>query len=175
MILGQLDAINGTRIDLLEEVTSLPSDLVVWKPAPDRWSILEIVEHLVLAEQDVLGDLEGLDQLPLLNRELKHRLRFGLVMSVLRLRIPVKVPSRAMSPTGLRTLDELRAAWDRNHEQLRAFVAALDRDGEGRAVFRHPVTGPLTVREGIRMLGVHLETHRRQIRKLVGDGRSRGT
>ncbi|NNK61829.1 MAG: hypothetical protein HKO98_01365, partial [Gemmatimonadetes bacterium] len=43
-------------------------------------------------------------------------------------------------------------------------------EGEGRisgAVFVHPVSGPLTTRQAIRMLRVHLTRHERQIRRIL--------
>ncbi|MBT8402296.1 MAG: DinB family protein [Gemmatimonadetes bacterium] len=65
------------------------------------------------------------------------------------------------------SFDELRAAWEESHRGLRRHVIA---EGEGRisgAVFVHPVSGPLTTRQAIRMLRVHLTRHERQIRRIL--------
>jgi hypothetical protein len=69
-----------------------------------------------------------------------------------------------MVPTGKRSIDESQRDWDEHHRSLRAFVEGLDRSGLQRSIFRHPVTGPLTVSQGIAMMEVHLDTHTRQIR-----------
>ena len=163
----RLDRIHRRRRDLLGQVAELPADVLTARPAPGKWSILEIIEHLVLAEEDVMGDLARLEDLPASTQRLKHRVSYLAVLAVLRLGIPVKAPSAAMVPTGTRSLGELREAWDRNHHHLNAFVGGLDRRGASRAIFRHPVTGPLTVAQGIRMLGIHLDAHIRQISRLV--------
>lgn len=87
-------------------------------------------------------------------------------MGVLRFDIPVKIPAKAMRPVGGRTLQELGASWKENHSCLRTFVAALDTSGAKRAIFRHPVAGPISVNQGLLMLELHLDRHIRQIRRL---------
>ncbi len=165
-LIEHLDAIDLRRQGLIGELRDVEPDMLAWKPAPETWSRLEILEHLVLAEEVVLGDFSRLDELPARTRALRHRMGYALVMFVLRFGIPVRAPSRGMVPTGRRSFEDLVTAWDSNHAYLRAFVGDLDRAGAARAIFRHPASGPMTVDQGIRMLGVHLDTHIRQIRRV---------
>lgn len=162
----RLQMIDRRRMALLDEVETLDARLLVAKPLPDKWSIREIIEHLVLAERDVLKNLPDASQLHALKRTPKDRLLYVVVMFVLRFGIPVQAPSAAMLPSGNRSLDELRRMWDETHEWLRMYVVGLEREGLRRAVFGHPVAGPLTVRHAVHMLAVHLHTHTRQIRRL---------
>jgi hypothetical protein len=162
----RLEMINRRRLALLDEVETLDSRLLVARPLPDKWSIREVIEHLVLTERDVLKNLPHPSQLRPLERTPKNRLLYVVVMFVLRFGIPVPVPAASMVPSGNRSLDELRRVWDETHEWLRTYVAGLDREGLGRAVFGHPIAGPLTVRHAVDMLTVHLQTHTRQIRRL---------
>ena len=90
----------------------------------------------------------------------------GLVMFILRFDIPVKAPSRGMLPQGGRPLDELREMWDGNHRWMRSCLGSLDSSGWRRPVFMHPVSGPLSPAQAVRMLEVHLDRHIRQIRRL---------
>jgi hypothetical protein len=165
-LVDRLNRIERKRIALLDHVTSLEPPLVVARPLPGAWSIREIVEHLVLAERVVVRDFSGLDTLQAQSRGLKEGALFVVVMLLLRFRIPLKTPSTGMVPKGERSLAELRTMWDDDHRQLLSFVAGLNRRGSRRAIFRHPVTGPLSVSQGIRMMDVHLDTHIRQIRRL---------
>lgn len=163
--LRQLDRIEQKRTSLLDAVARLEPSRLDAHPVPGKWSIREIIEHLVLAERSVLGDLSGLQERP---RSFRHRVRYLIVMGVLRGRIPVRAPSTAMLPTGERSLPELRETWDESHRRLRAYVSGLDRRGLRRAVFRHPFAGPLPVPQALRMLEAHLATHTRQIDRLRG-------
>ncbi len=162
----RLQAFDQKRRALLDEMEALDSAELVAKPLADKWSILEIIEHLVVSERAVLQGLPESSRLRERKRRLKHRFTYLIVMFVLRARIHVKVPSPAMVPRGNRTLGELRRLWDENQEWLRAYTARLDREGFRRAVFEHPVAGPLAVGQAVHMDQFHLDTHIRQIRRL---------
>jgi len=162
-----LRALDERRRALLDEVEALSAERLTAKPVPGKWSILEIVEHLVLAERDVLRNLPEPSQLVERPRRLKARVGYPLVMFVLKHGIPAKVPSPRMVPTGSASLAALRRQWDENHQWLRTYVDGLQRDDLRKAVFEHPIAGPLTVEQAIRMDLVHLKTHTREIRRLV--------
>lgn len=163
---ARLQSLNDKRNALLDELSALDPAKLVATPRPGKWSMLEIIEHLVLAERFVFKDLRDPSQLEPRRRRLKHRLRYALVSVVLTAGIPVEVPSPAMVPRGGRTLHELRTMWDENLDGLRALINRLDDAGARRAVFYHPVTGPLNVEHALRLDQIHLAAHARQIRRL---------
>ena len=162
----RLQSFNERRGALLDEMGTLDAATLVAKPLAGKWSILEIIEHLVLAERAVLQGLPEPSRLTERERRLKHRLTYVIVMFVLKYGIPVQVPSPAMVPQGNRSLGELRRLWDENQAWLRAYIGRLDRQGLSRAVFEHPIAGPLSVEQALHMDQVHLDTHVRQIRRL---------
>lgn len=162
----RLRRIEAKRERLLGELAALSPSVLEAHPLAGKWSLLEIVEHLVLSEEGVTGDFARLADLVPQPRSAKERLMFVMVMAVLRFDIPVKVPSRKMHPVGGRSLAELGATWQRNHGQLRAFVQQMEPHRRRDGIFRHPVAGPLTVDQGLRMLETHLDRHIRQIRRL---------
>lgn len=148
----------------MDTVRALDPERRIRRPAPEAWHALEIVEHLVRAEESVLGDVLRTGTATSSGRRtLRHRLRYAIVMFVLRFGVDVRAPSRRMLPTGEGSLDEWAARWDENHARLRAFVAGCSADDLRRAVFRHPISGPLTVVQGVRMLDVHLRRHEGQL------------
>lgn len=160
-----LHTLDGRRRALLDSLESLGPEALQARPAEGAWSILEIVEHLVVAEQVILQGLPDPASLVDRPRSLRQRCTYPLVWLVLRLRIPVKAPSRRMLPAGGATLAELRERWDATHEWLRAYAEGLPPDGSGKAVFAHPVCGPLTLVQALRLDRLHLETHAGQIRE----------
>ena len=169
--IDRLAGIERKRLALLADVAALDDAALTTRPGVGTWSIREIIEHLVLAEDDVIGDFSTLDTRDARARRVGNHARYFIVMFILRFRIPVKAPSRAMVPKGERPLEELRATWDEHHRRLRAFVAGLDQAGIQRAIFRHPISGPLSVAQGIAMLDAHLDSHIHQIRRRVSAGR----
>lgn len=171
--LQAFDDRRNALLDELDEIEALEPGKLVARPRAGKWSILEIVEHLVLAERVVFQGLPEPSQLAVRKPRLKHRVRHLLVLFVLRADIPVGVISTAMLPQGGRDLAELRRLWDENRTWLLALIDSLGPAGLHRAVLRHPVAGPISVRQAVVMSRIHLERHIRQIRtlqKLLADG-----
>ena len=160
-----LSTLDRTRTALLDELAVLDAGSLTAKPIPDKWSILEIVEHLVVAERVILKDLPPFPELIPQPVRLSHRLKYFIVMAILRSSIPVKVPSRRMNPTGRASLAEVRQEWNRHLEWLRAYMKDFDDDGRQKYVFTHPVAGPITLVQALRMDLLHIRTHVRQIEK----------
>lgn len=157
-----------TRAALLDSLQEVPSEKLAATPRPGKWSILEIVEHLVLAERLVLQGLPDPALLVERRRGPKHGALYLMVVLILKSGIPVRVPSRAMVPKGGRGLDELRRLWDESQEWLQAYAGQLDSRGLRKAVFVHPVAGPLTVEQAVRLDQIHIDGHARQIESLRG-------
>jgi hypothetical protein len=53
-----VDHLNKTRADLIASVQGLSEAQLNFKPAPDRWSVLECVQHIVLASQGLVSYLK---------------------------------------------------------------------------------------------------------------------
>jgi hypothetical protein len=154
------------RYKVMDEVQGLSPERLVAKPLPGKWSVIEIVEHLVRADRDVLQDLPSPADLVDRRRELKDRVRYPLVMFVLACHIPAKVPSPRMMPQGGATVPDLRGQWEEMHRWLRSYAEQLDQHALSRAVFAHPIAGPLTLEQAMHMGALHVATHSRQIRRL---------
>lgn len=162
-----LQAFDESRCALLNDLESLSAETLVARPLPGKWSILEIVEHLVLAEREVLQNLPEPSGIIERKRTLKAHFTYPMVMMVLKYGIPVKVPSRGMIPRGTSSLAALRRQWDESQQWLRSYVGGLDRQGAERAIFQHPVAGPLNVAQAVHMGRLHVATHARQINRLL--------
>lgn len=161
----RLERLERRRAALLAKVTALPPSVVDARPSPAVWSIREILEHLMLAERSVFMGMPEPAALVARRRRMRGFVGYVIVWAVLRFGIRVRVPAADMEPSGSRTLDEVRTMWDENQVWLRACLEALHHRRERGAVFRHPVTGPLTARQALRLMEVHLLTHSRQIRR----------
>ena len=161
-----INTLEEQRCALLAKLEDLRPGILNAKPAADKWSILEILEHVVLAEQVILQGLPSWEALVERRRRLKHRALFQLVMVILRFAIPVRVPSRRMNPGGRTSLAELRRDWEAHGRWLRAYEDEFDPDGRRKAVFLHPVAGPITLVQALRMNLLHLRVHGRQIERL---------
>lgn len=162
----RLAEMDRRRRALLQAVLAMEPALREARPGEGRWSILEIVEHLVRVEDGLLERLRSPEQASR-RRSLKHRLLYRVVMGVLRSPVRVKAPVVSMLPTGSRDFQTLQADWDANHVELRERVAEMD--DPSRIVTSHPIAGPMTMDEAVAMLEVHLRRHLRQVRKVEAE------
>jgi hypothetical protein len=162
-----MQSLDDRRRALLQVIEKLAPEVLQARLQPGAWSILEILEHVVVAERVILQGLPVPTELVERPRSLQHRIKYPLVLLVLKLAIPVKVPSKRMLPLGQRTLADLREEWDQHLRWLRAFEAGQTIDAHRKCFFVHPVAGPITLRQALRMDLLHLQIHTRQIAKSV--------
>lgn len=165
-LLSQLGRIERIREELLEEVQPLPDDQIRQSSSEEKWNILEIIEHLVLAEDYVFG---GSEKPTPKKRTPLHFLRYVFVMSILRSFIKVNVPSRKMKPQFNSSLEVLTKRWEQNHQTLRKYLENLDSNTLSDAVFFHPISGPLTAQQALYMLEVHLKRHHKQVQEIISN------
>ncbi len=161
-----LDLLNKTRQAFLDAVDGLSDSQARWKPAPDRWSILEYAEHLALAD-DALVSLvkKSLLTPPLRETEEERRARETKIRET---PVPRGV-NRA--PEGLQPTSRFASLAD----AVGAFLAARERtleytrttEADLRSHFHpHPVFGALDAYQWLAGNGRHVATHCEHIKEI---------
>ena len=158
----QYDTLEKTRLALIRKVRNLQPRLLKRKPGPDRWSILEDFQHLVLAEQKT-----AVKVVPVLDSEERKPGMFEMVLHVLDHDTVVDVPDPAMVPDGNATLEGLITDWEKSRIDLFTFLESCGPEDLQRPVAHHPVTGPLTVVECLRLIDSHFNHHHRRIEAAI--------
>ena len=167
-LLSRLDAFSTSRKSFVDQLNRLTPEQLSTRPTPGSWSILEIVEHLVLAEKSVFKDFPEPESLIPTKKGLSNHLLYQVVVFVLRSRrIKVDVPDRKMKPTGQTALSDLLESWNQNQTWLREFILNLSPPDLEKAVFAHPVSGPITPSQAIYMLQIHFDKHMHQIEGIL--------
>ncbi len=161
----QTEELCRKRLTLFEEIQDLTSRHLRFKPGPDKWSILMVIEHLVLAKREIIGNVVGAHKKISRKRCLRDRIAYLIVLFVLKVRFPVPVVSDAMKPSGRVSLEVLLRQWEKTHEQLLTFLETVKQETFGSAIFRHPFAGPLNVAQVVRLARLHFDSHARQIRR----------
>ncbi|HEU4629913.1 MAG TPA: DinB family protein [Gemmatimonadaceae bacterium] len=166
-----LDFLDAQREVLRAAVARVPADAGERRPAPDRWSAAEILEHLSLVERSVAG---------LLTARLAEARAGGLgpdtattsVLATFDLRRVldrsrrVTASTRAQPSQGL----DAAAAWaalERTRAALREAVLAADGLALGEVTHSHAALGTLTLYEWIAFVGGHEARHAAQIDEIV--------
>ena len=156
--------------ELLRHLDPLPPETLYFKAGADKWSIVEVIEHLVMAEEDMLAQLTGAASAASLDPQDRSAKNYHIVIKVMTQDIPVDVPAESMEPHGRFSLEELLERWDAARKKARACIDAMDTGGAGDLVYRHPFAGPLDMAETLRFIDVHFDNHMRHLQKIETAG-----
>jgi len=162
--------VEAARERVLAAVEGLTPAKSTWKPAPDKWSVAEILEHLVLAEQSGLEKIYRALESPA--TEANPNLGLSIEAIIERTwKGPVAAPPVA-TPQGAGTLDYWRAAF----RACSLVVADLANKLEGKElsaiIFPHFLCGPLDARQRLEFLRFHMDRHLEQIRRVLARDKS---
>jgi hypothetical protein len=157
------------RAALERAVAEVPSTLRSQRPAPDCWSVAEILEHLAIVEgriSTLLANHLDAARTAGLGREQET----GPVvptLDVTRLldRTRKIVASEASLPRERIDADAALAALARTRDALRATILAADGLAIGTITAPHPVLGPLDAYQWLVFVGGHEARHTLQIRE----------
>jgi hypothetical protein len=161
----QLEVLDRTRETFLTSLRCRTETERRFRPPGGAWSMLDVTEHLVLAEErSLLGVLKG----PRAGTRVTAvaQVRMVAVRLVLATRVRVKVPVPAVVPAGRSTLDELEARWGTARHGLGLAFEPITAADAGAARFRHPLAGWVTAREGLGFLVGHIRHHAAQLERI---------
>jgi hypothetical protein len=157
-----LERLERRRRELLAIVDALPAERLTFRPAPGRWSPLDIVEHLVKVEEAIAPRVRPREPRGLVETA-KVKAALGLLRVVFGLRARIKVPIEAIMPLGGVTLRDLEGRWEAAGAVLRERLQGFGAGDWERPMMRHPLLGRLTPAEGLTFLRCHIDHHQRQM------------
>lgn len=162
---SRLATLDETREAFLAPIRAASDLQRSFRPAPGAWSMLDVTEHLVLAEEkSLLGMLKGPP--PGTTITPLARVRMAMVLLVMQTDLRVKVPVARVLPTGSVALGELEARWGDARRGLERFLEPITEAEARSARFRHPIGGWVSVGTGVTFYAAHIRHHARQVRRL---------
>jgi hypothetical protein len=152
--------LNASRKKLVESTEGLTDEQVKMRPADDRWSVLECVEHAALVEDGMFNTLTT----KMIPAETPHdRAREQAVIRGTTDRSRKIDAPDGVRPTGkFATLADALAQFERNRARTIEYVSTCDVDLRGQTV-SHPRLGSLSGQEFMIILALHPARHALQI------------
>lgn len=161
----RFDAIEERRNSLLSRLRAENEDRLRYHPAPGSWSMLQVVQHLVLLEQIVLkAMMKGAR--PGVRRRWWHRIGAWMMAFVFRYGFRVSAPTRKVVPLDDTPLGESARPWAELRAQMAAFLETATPDSATALGFRHPLAGPLDLAGTLDFVATHHDHHLRQIGRI---------
>ena len=162
------ETIDDTRERIFKRVEGLSDEQLKSRPAPNVWSVAEIVEHLAKIESLLLGMIkmmltkaEGVSQKSDgAHVEVKP---FSLDELIERARNEKYTAPESASPSGREQLSDSLAQLRRSREELHILRPRIEAIDLSTVTYRHPAFGPLNFYQWLAFIGVHEERHLSQI------------
>jgi uncharacterized damage-inducible protein DinB len=157
--------------DLCAAVELVPRELRGQRPAADRWSVAEIVEHLALAEQRFCDRLRNaLAEAKAAGLGAETQPREPLPERVVTLLIDRE--NRRMAPDFIQPKGEMDgaqalAALERAREEFRTTLTAADGLALSTVTSEHPVMGRLSAYQWVELVAGHEARHAEQVREVA--------
>lgn len=162
---SRFDEIEQQRVLLLARLSSKDPASLSYHPGAGSWSMLQVVQHLVLVEQLVMTGMIKPAR-PMVKRRWWHRVGAWLVAFVFRHGFRVPAPSKAVVPLDDMPLDVSERSWVSLRVQLRAFLEEITPERSGQLGFRHFVSGPHDIAGTLDFIRSHFDHHLRQIGRI---------
>jgi hypothetical protein len=169
-VLAYLDT---QRAALADAVAAVPAELRGRRPAPDRWSVAEVLDHLAMvngsandfleaqvasaraaglgAEGETSPVISTFDPSPILDRSRK------------------RTASERSQPRAGIDVEVAQAALARTQQALRDMLLDWDGLALSELILPNPVFGPLNVYQWVLFVGGHQGRHAAQIRELAAE------
>jgi hypothetical protein len=166
--------LESSRDRLLAVLEGVTDEQAAFKPSPERWSILQLVEHLATSDPGLLAlirkALESPAQPELMEQARRHDHRFlGELKPLPR---GVNKAPEALKPQGrYSALADAIAAFERQREATIAYARATEDDLRDH-FSPHSVLGPMDCFQWLIACAVHVESHTLQIEELKSATRS---
>jgi hypothetical protein len=160
-------ALENQRRETLARLAGWPPQMAGFRPSPDTWCAIEVLDHIVRAESGTITDVkDGLRHPHPLGSE--ERPGIALLDRALRSDKKYRVPAGAgtIFPDPQTTMPEVLMRWQQARTELQNMLAELKPDDAHSGVFQHPFAGWMTFAEVLDHFHAHLYHHIFQLVRL---------
>src|SRR6266850_2107057 len=168
-----LNYLDSQRTALSEAVALVPTELRDQQPGSDRWSVAQVLQHLVIIEKRIgMGVTNWVGDA--LARGLGPELETSSVLNSLDLALIADRSRRRNAPEEVRPNGDLDAAsaWtalEQTRAALRTGVLLGDGLALGEVIQTHPVLGPINLYQWLLFVAGHEARHTAQVREIAAE------
>ncbi|MEZ0541049.1 DinB family protein [Fibrella arboris] len=165
-----IDMLIATRDSLRQSLAGLTEAQAHFRPAPDRWSIVECMEHIVLVDRGIVRSIQQAMGVPAdASRRPTLQVSDVFVIKAVRSRGMATSAPAPFVPTG--RYGDVQTALDLFEQQREATIEFVQtgKDDYRTHYFEHPFLGTLDVFQALLVVASHGERHRKQIDEVKAD------
>ena len=158
-----LNWLEESRKEFLAAIDGLTDQQWKWKPAPDRWSVGEVAEHIVLAEASQFANVKkAIASTPDPAWEAKTKGKTERLVAVLAPRLGKAQAPEAIVPKGGMTPAQVRDRFEKQRSEIVKFATETDAPLKQYTI-DNPFFGPLNGYQWLIYAPLHTMRHDKQI------------
>jgi len=165
------EQLESQRMKTLEGIEHLSVTQLNKSPLPGKWSVAQILSHLISAERlsltYVQKKIQGVQDVP------DSGLWEEVKISVLKIsqRIPgikFRAPKRVVENTALyQDFATIQKEWDSVRHDWNVILGKIQNEHATKLVYRHPLAGYLNIEQCLIFFREHIIHHTPQIKRLI--------
>lgn len=168
---GILKSLDQKLVTLLHDLKNYSDAKLNEPPRENAWSVLQIMQHLMKAESGSIAYVQKkLSYEPTLE-EAGVKAVFNSLMLNISLSSPIKVkaPEQISGDNLLTDLTfwDVAKQWKQQRKELTTYLEGLPLDLFTKEVYKHPMTGKMTLSNMLSFFDAHVDRHTKQIRKTL--------
>jgi hypothetical protein len=166
-----LTRLDHARATLRGAIDAIPPAMQRQRPAPDRWSAAEVLEHLTLVERIFGGRIvKAIDEARAAGLSTEAHPRAPLPDPVERRmadRVNKRQAPETAHPSGAIDVATGWATLEGHHATLRAALTGCDGLALSQVTLDHPFFGTMTVYQWVELMAAHEGRHTEQIKEIA--------
>lgn len=159
------------RFEIVERIKSVSPEKFNHQPSSGKWSIAQILTHIITAEQLSLAYMKkkrpAISELA--DSGINESFRLGLL--IISQRIPAlkfKAPSVVVKSTPAPySLQEALEKWEQHRVELKNFLETFEEKHARKVLYKHPIAGRFDTRQAVVFFHEHIIHHLPQINRLL--------
>ncbi len=168
-LLEKLELIEKERKTLLEKLAGFDDEKLNEKPKPDKWSVLQVMNHLIKSEKlsvvYIKRKVNGNSDLK--RTSFKSKINAFLLRIGLLLPLKLKAPANVSDLPDYDTFENVKANWDKTREMFLSIIIEMPDEMLEKDVFKHPSIGEMNIVGAVDFFDSHFKHHRKQIYSLL--------
>lgn len=160
--------IETLKKSILNSVEEYSNNQLNYKPANDKWSLAQVISHLITSEQRSLAYIKKKILAGTENPDsgLYQKMKLILLKFALKLPVKYKAPYVVASVPDSASYENLVNDWNQVRNEMKDVLDGLPNEFFNKQLFKHPSIGKISILHFLEFLESHITHHILQINNL---------
>ena len=166
-ILDKYQLLEQRNKAIMDELEQLESDALYRRLRPDSWNIIQVLNHVRVAEEGTLGYIKKkMKYGGIKSTDWSNPIRARLMTVVNNSSLRFKMPSVLKPPSDEGSIPEIKAQWAELRVSWKEYIRNFPEEYLDKAVFKHPIFGRLSLTQAMDSMITHQNHHYKQIKRI---------